>query len=204
MISMSPTPTLPSLLKSLGQRGGPRETERATQGRRETGRWERGKIVFVPLCHLGGHGPLFDSPHLRLLTAFLALTWAPGWCCCQLHAGEVQPETVQSADSCCSATAPAVTPGPKQRVCCEATFGRNGPAEEDSCGCLHAPDDAVRPATTIAPPGGRHAAGVDLLAPLPPSLAPLAARSDRPRACRGSPRAAPGQTLFSLRSLLLV
>jgi hypothetical protein len=145
-----------------------------------------------------------------LLTALLLVSWAPGswWCCCSAHAAEPAPDVVATAgadrddphiQSCCSG--PAVTASPAidaGNECCPLDSD-----EAPSCGCLHGATDAALPAVTTAPPTDKGGgADLDLLAAMSPAIVAATKPAATGSMCRGSPRAAPAQSLLSLRCLL--
>ncbi len=71
------------------------------------------------------------------------------------------------------------------------------------CGCIDiAAADAVPVGVAATSPWGTAAQQVDLLAELPAVDAAVVAARLPLRACRGSPRPAPAQTLLSLHCLL--
>ncbi len=124
---------------------------------------------------------MFRSPSLRLLTAVLLATWSPGrWCCCQAHAGGGALEVVET--SCCSAEPVAA---PAAKGCC-TDGGRDLPADERPCGCVHGPNDVAVTTPAIAAVGGAAAPPtIDVLVELPPLIAAVGIADAT--SCRGSP-----------------
>jgi hypothetical protein len=79
----------------------------------------------------------------------------------------------------------------------------SGPADGDSCGCIHAPTDATPPTGAAVLSAAKHVhSALDLLVALPPALAEVGAAGHRVRTCRGSPRSGSAQSLYALHCLL--
>ncbi len=164
---------------------------------------------------------MFDRPSIRILTALVAATWWPGHvCCCQIAAADTTSPTpnipliapaghclaeTASADqaSCCGKPAPESKPlaGSSTSASCDGCASDSG--HQPLCGCIDiAAADAVPVGVAATSPWGTAAQQVDLLAELPAVDAAVVAARHPLRACRGSPRPAPAQTLLSLRCLL--
>lgn len=158
---------------------------------------------------------MYASHPIRLLTALLVATWSPGhFCCCQRAAAEpaspagdwvaATARAVSQPKACCLETAPDTAPGglPATSIvaCAECPSGGGHLPE---CGCISAAGDVIVPTGLAANSSfGAAAEQLDLLSELPAIDAAAAAARHPRRACRGSPRPAPSQTLLSLHCLL--
>ncbi len=158
---------------------------------------------------------MYASHPIRLLTALLVATWSPGhYCCCQRAAAEPAPpagdwvaataRAVSQPKACCLETAPDTAPGglPATSIvaCAECP---SGGGHRPECGCISAAGDVIVPTGLAANSSfGAVAQQLDLLSELPAIDAAAAAARHPRRACRGSPRPAPSQTLLSLHCLL--
>ncbi len=148
---------------------------------------------------------MYGSHSIRLLTALLVATWSPGhYCCCQRAAAEPAAPAVNEPKACCLEMSPDTASGglPATSTAGCAEYPSDC-GHRPLCGCISAAGDAVVP-TGLATNSsfGAAAQQVDLLAELPAVDAAVVAALHPLRACRGSPRPAPAQTLLSLHCLL--
>ena len=145
----------------------------------------------------------------------LAATWSPGHsCCCQGRTTDPGPsisgclvsQDLADPDSgCCSSSDAAAQPRLRMSMegGCSGVCDPSAPGDEDSCGCVDAPNDAAPPNGCAVLAAGKHVRDtVDLLTALPPALAEVGVALHRVSTCRGSPGGKPPQSLYALRCLL--